>query len=85
MVIKGNVLETHSVEEGIKQGSPVSQILFAMYTSGPIELILETISQLTGMTLDNDVRWVVICSNLSQIIRKLDGCAKVSINWVEKQ
>ena len=34
MVIEGNVMERHPVEEGIPQGSPVSPILFAIYTSG---------------------------------------------------
>jgi len=37
MVIEGNVLQRHPVEAGIPQGSPVSPILFAIYTAGLIE------------------------------------------------
>jgi len=33
MVIEGDVMHRHTVEAGIPQGSPVSLILFAIYTS----------------------------------------------------
>jgi hypothetical protein len=36
MVIEGNVMERHPVEAGIPQGSLVSPILYAIYTSGLI-------------------------------------------------
>jgi len=36
MIIKGNAMESHPVEAGVPQGSHVSPILFAIYTSGLI-------------------------------------------------
>jgi len=33
MLIDGNAMEKHPVEAGVQQGSPVSPILFAIYTS----------------------------------------------------
>jgi hypothetical protein len=37
MIIEGNAMERHPVEAGVPQGSPVSPILFAIYTSGLIK------------------------------------------------
>jgi len=34
MIIEGNAMERHPVEAGVPQGSPMSPILFAIYTSG---------------------------------------------------
>ena len=33
LIIEGNAIERHLVEAGVPQGSPVSPILFAIYTS----------------------------------------------------
>jgi len=41
MVIEGNAMERHPVEAGVPQGSPVSLILFAVYTSGLIKWVEE--------------------------------------------
>ena len=41
MVIKGNAMERHPVVAGVQQGSPVSPILFAIYTSGLIKWVEE--------------------------------------------
>jgi hypothetical protein len=37
MIIKGNAMTRHPVEAGVPQGSPVSPILCAIYTSGLIK------------------------------------------------
>jgi hypothetical protein len=39
MIIYGNDMERHPVEAGVPQGSPVSPILFAIYTSGLIKWV----------------------------------------------
>jgi len=41
MIIDGNAMERHPVEAGVPQGSPVSLILFAIYTSGLIKSVEE--------------------------------------------
>jgi hypothetical protein len=41
MVIEGNAMERHPVEAGVPQGSPVSPILFAIYTSRLIKWVEE--------------------------------------------
>jgi hypothetical protein len=39
MVIEGNVLQSHPVEAGVLQGSPVSLILFAIHTTSLIKWV----------------------------------------------
>jgi len=41
MIIRGNAMESQPVEAGVLQGSPVLQIVFAIYTSGYIKWVVE--------------------------------------------
>jgi hypothetical protein len=50
MVIDGNVMKRHPVEGGIPQGSLVSPILFAFYTSVLIKWVKEKVSGEEGMS-----------------------------------
>jgi hypothetical protein len=49
MVIEANAMETHPVEAGLAQGSPVTPILFAIYTSGLIKCVEEYVSEAEGL------------------------------------
>jgi len=40
-IIEGNAMERHPVKRGVPEGSPVSPILFAIYTSGLIKWVEE--------------------------------------------
>jgi hypothetical protein len=55
MVIKGSVIERHPVEPGIPQGSPVSPILFAIYTSGLIQWVEDRVSRAKGLSFVDEV------------------------------
>jgi hypothetical protein len=50
MIIEGNTMEGHPVDAGDTQGSPVSPILFAIYTSRLIEWFEEYESEATGLS-----------------------------------
>jgi len=39
MIIEGNTMERHRVEAGVLQDSPVSPILFVIFTSGLIKWV----------------------------------------------
>ena len=43
MVIEGNVLQSHPVEAGVPQGSPVPPILFAIHSAGLMNWVHEII------------------------------------------
>jgi hypothetical protein len=45
MIIEGNAMERHPVQAGVLQVSPVSPILFAIYTSGLIKWVEEYVHQ----------------------------------------
>jgi hypothetical protein len=85
MVIEGNVMERRPEEAGIPQGSPVSPILFAIYTSGLVKWVEERLSGIEGLSFVDDVGWMATGSDVSQVVRKLESCARESIDWVEKR
>ena len=84
MVIEGKVMERHLVEAGISQGSPVSPIVFAIYTSGLIQWVEERVAGIEGLSFVDNVRWVAIGSDVNQVVRKLEACARQSIDWAER-
>jgi len=55
MIIEGNAIERHPVEAGVTQGSPVSQILFAIYTAALIKLVEEYGSEAGGLSWVDDL------------------------------
>jgi len=54
MVLEGNVLQSHPVEAGVPQDSPVLLILFAILTAGLIKWVEETV-QAEGLSVVDDV------------------------------
>jgi len=58
MIIEGNAMERHPVEAAVPQGSPVSPILFAIYTSGLIKWVEEYVSAAEGLSFVHDLGWV---------------------------
>jgi len=80
MIIEGNAMKRHWVEPVIQQCSPVSPILFALYTSGLIKWVEEYISA-NGLSFVKDVGWVVTRWNVNQLVTILKQCAAKSIEW----
>jgi len=78
MVIEGNVLQSHPVEAGVPQGSPVSPILFAIHTAGLIRWVEERV-QGEGLSFLDDVGWVATGKDMNQVVEKLATCAAESI------
>jgi len=80
MIIEGNAIESHPVEAGVPQGSPVLQILFVIYTSGLIKWVEQYISN-GGLYFVNDLGWVATRSDVNQVVTTLERCAAKSIEW----
>ena len=55
IIIKGNDMERHPVEEGVPQGSAVSPILFVIYTSGLFRWVEDYVSAGKGLFFPNDL------------------------------
>jgi hypothetical protein len=81
MIIEGNAMERHPVEAGVPQASPVSPILFAIYTSGLIKWVKEYVSEAEGLSFMDDVSWVATASDVTQVVMILERCAVKSIEW----
>jgi hypothetical protein len=84
MIIEGNAMTRHPVEAGVPQGSPVSPILFAIYTSGLNKWVEEYISA-EGLSFVDDLGWVATGSNINQVVSKLEECAAKSIAWASRR
>jgi hypothetical protein len=83
MLIEVNVVESCLEDARIPQGSPVTPIRLAIYTSGLITSVEESVSVIKGLSFVDDVGWVATGSDVSQVIRNLEFCAKQSIDWAE--
>jgi len=58
MIIEGNAMERHQVDAMVPQGSPVSPIVFAIYTSGLIKSVEEYVSAVEELSFVEDIGWV---------------------------
>jgi len=65
MVIEGNVLQSHPVEAGVPQGSPVLPILFAIHTAGLIKWVEERV-QAKRLSFVDDLGWVATGKDVNQ-------------------
>jgi hypothetical protein len=85
MIIEGNAMERHPVEAGVPQGSAVSPIVFAIYTSGLIKWVEEYVSEAEGLSFVDDLGWVATGSDVNQVVMMLERCAAKSIEWAGRR
>jgi len=73
MIIEGNTMERHPVEVGILQGSPVSPILFAIYSSGLIKWVNVYTSEAEGLCFVDDLAWMATGSDVNHVVMILES------------
>jgi len=81
MIIEGNAMERHPVEAGVPQGSPVSPILFAIYTSELIKWVEEYVSEAEVLSFVDGLSWVATGNDVNHVVSILGRCAANSIEW----
>jgi len=85
MIIKGTAMERHPVEAAVLQGSPVSPILIAIYTSGIMKSVEEYVSEAEGHSFIDDLGWVATRSDLNHVVLIFERCAAKSIEWARRR
>jgi hypothetical protein len=78
IVIEGNVLQSHPVEAGVPQCSPVSPIIFAIHTAWLINWVEERV-QAEGLSFVDGLGWISTRKDVNQAVRKLEACAAETI------
>jgi len=78
-------MERHLVEAGVPQGSPVSLILSAIYTSELIKWVEEYVSEAKGLSFVEDLGCVVSGSDVNQVVSILEICTTKSIEWASRR
>jgi len=78
MIIERNVMQRHPVEAGVPQGSPMSPIIFAIYTSGLINWVEEYVSA-EGLSCVDDLGRVETGSDVNLLVMTLDRSAEQTI------
>jgi hypothetical protein len=84
VVIESNVLQSHPVEAGVPQGSPVLPILFAIHAAGLIKWVEERV-QVERLSFVNDLGWVATVKDVNQVVETLEACAAESIEWANRR
>jgi len=85
MVIEGNATETQPVEAGVPQDSPVSPILFKIYTSGLIKWVEQYVSEAEGLSVVGDLGLVMPGRNVKNVVSILERCTEKSIVWESRR
>ena len=83
MSIDGQDGKEMGVTTGLPQGSPVSPVLFALYIAEIHQAVESQMEDCRGISFIDDVTWIVEGVDLDDVMAKLEGCARVSLRWVE--
>jgi hypothetical protein len=83
MIIEGNAIVRHQVEIEVPQGSPVSPILFSIFTLELIDWVKECIAA-EGLSFVVDFGWVATGLNDNEVVMALERCTAKSIEWANR-
>jgi hypothetical protein len=79
MVLEDKAMKRQPVEAGVPQGSPVSPILFAIYTAGLIKNVERM--GVEGLSFVDNLGWIATGKAVNEVVRRLEACAADSLEW----
>ena len=77
--VDGQDGEPMTVTTSLPQGSPVSQVLFAIYIAGIHGVVESQVEDSRGISFVDDVAWVVESTSLDDVVSRLEQCAAASL------
>jgi len=85
ILVEGNVLQTHSVDPGVPLGSPVTPILFPIYTTVLTKWVEERLQGDEGLSIMDNMGWMAIKKDVNLMVEKLEHCAAERMEWACRQ
>jgi len=85
MIIDGNAMHRLPVEAGVPQGSPVSPIMFVIYTSGRIRRVEDYVSEAEGLSFVDNLGWEATGSDVNHVVSILERCPAKIIEWASRR
>ena len=84
MSVDGQEGEAKEVMTGLPRGSPVSPVLFAIYTADIHKEVEEKVEGCRGISFVDDMTWVAEGEGLLDLKLKLEECAERSLRWADR-
>lgn len=83
-MVDGHTGCTTSVETGVRQGSPISPILFAIYISDILRVVETAVLGIQATSFADDSGFMIVAESISEVTTKLQKAGLTAVDWGEK-
>jgi retron-type reverse transcriptase len=83
LVIDGRTGQTHAIQAGLPQGSPVSPVLFILSISALFQWLEDRHLTLQAISFVDDIGLVVECDELEEGTKHLECIARDTMQWAQ--
>ena len=75
------VPQSRDITTGLPPESPISPVLFAIYTADVHAAVEEQVEGSRGISFVDGVTWVAEGADVGEVVRRLEQCAAATLEW----